>query len=528
MAAICSHTYNLKSHTFIFADPSTPSSKGTRFLVAFMPNTASNRLSEDPIPNAYIVVTTDEEGTVDFSVTTHFGGTDVTTDYNVTCDEPKRINFPADDNLYTTSGSETDKTISVESKMGKRISVYVVSDEVRSTDGYVALPCDGMAAEGYDRYEYIVLSTLQDTLGNPASTSWSSEFVVITCEGNTVVNVRPSTTITLAGVFNTNTFGPGLGAEAANWQVGGSRNIPAENTLTIGLLGDDLTGTVIRGTKPIVVLSGHQCGQVPVGRTACDHMIVQIPPHTTWGYTFLLNPLSERQSGDLYRFATRTDGTQITITCVDAGGSNPTIDYEGTLNSAQNENWGEFQTHDSSSGCVDVPKFCCLQSTNPVVLAQYSYGYTVDQSCDKSPGDLGDPFFSVIPPVVQYLNNYNIFPVDAIASPFTFKYLSVSVHNDFFQPDLITFDDAPLQSDPSQWQAIYCAEEDICGYAYTLEINVNAYHKVQHTSDNAAIFVHVYGYSPQNSFGLAGGMELQLISGQSHISQLHPNCKEIS
>ena len=500
--------------TIIFADPNTPSSKGTRFLIAFMPNTASNRLSEDPIPNAYIVVTTDEMDTVDFSVTTHFSGT---TDYNVTCEQPTRINFVANDSLYTTSGSENNKSISVISKMEEKISVYVVSDEKFSTDGYVALPCDGMVA-GVDhrRYEYIVLSsTRQGTQDNPADTLWSSEFVVITCEANTVVNVRPSEPISLPGVFNNNQFGPGFSSAASNWRVGNSRNIPAEYTLTVGLSEADYTGTVIRATKPIVVLSGHQCGQVPVGNGACDHMIVQIPPHTTWGNTFLLNPLSGRNTGDLYRFATRLDDTQITITCVDAGGSNPTVDYQGTLNSAQGENWGEFQTHDSSSVCVDVPKFCCLQSTNPVVLAQYSYSFSVDQSCkEKVSDDLGDPFFTLIPPIVQYLNNFKVVPIDAIASPFTIKLLSVSVHVDYFQPDLITIDDAPFQSDPSQWQAIYCAGEDICGYAYTVEID-NEAHTVRHESDNAGIFGHVYGFSPQNSFSITGGMELQLISGQS-------------
>ena len=500
--------------TFIFADPNTPSSKGTRFVIAFMPSTASNRLPDDTVPNAYIVVITDEMGIVEFNVTTSFSGT---MNYNVTCDQPTRINFPATDSLYTRSGTENDKTISVIAKMGRKISVYVVSDEVRSTDGYVALPCDAMVAgENHERYEYIVLSTRQDTGGNQAVTLWSSEFVVITCETGTQVNVRPSGPITLPGVFNSNSFGPDFSTQASNWEVNDNRNIPADYTLTVGLGGGDYTGTVIRATKPIVLLSGHQCGQVPVGETACDHMVVQIPPHTTWGYTFLLNPLSERHTGDLYRFATLLDDTQITITCVDAGSSNPTVDYQGTLNSAQGENWHEFRTHES--GCVDVRRFCCLQSTNPVVLAQYSYGYTVDQSCEKIPGDLGDPFFSLIPPVVQYLNNYKVVPIDSIAAPFTFKFLAVSVHADYFQPNNITFDDAPLESDPSQWQAIYCAGEsdDICGYAYTEEINNNENHIVRHESENAALFVHVYGFSPQNSYAIVGGMELQLISGQSH------------
>ena len=38
------------------------------------------------------------------------------------------------------------------------------------------------------------------------------------------------------------------------------------------------------------------------------------------GYTFLLNPLALRETGDYYRVATVHDNTDITITCVDEGG----------------------------------------------------------------------------------------------------------------------------------------------------------------------------------------------------------------
>ncbi len=36
--------------------------------------------------------------------------------------------------------------------------------------------------------------------------------------------------------------------------------------------GGDLTGTIITADKPIQVLGGHECTQVPIGVTACDHL----------------------------------------------------------------------------------------------------------------------------------------------------------------------------------------------------------------------------------------------------------------
>ena len=129
-----------------------------------------------------------------------------------------------------------------------------------------------------------------------------------------------------------------------------------------------------------MVISGHQCGKVPAAVTACDHMATQIPPSTTWGHTFFLNPLSARLSGDLYRFATNLDNTVVTITCVDAGGMDATEDYQMALSREVGSNWGEFQTHPvpCSANVPFVSRFCCLQSSNPIVLAQYSYGHELD------------------------------------------------------------------------------------------------------------------------------------------------------
>ena len=485
------------------------SHKGSRFLIAFMPNAAPAREVGIPVPDAYIVVTTWEDDVVLFDVTTSFNGVE---EYNVTRDKSTRINFDPD-TVYTSEGSENDKTISVVARNGKKVAIFVFNDEVRSTDGYLALPCDGMVAgDDHRSYNYIILSAEQDVTNQPGSTPRSSQFVVITCEDQTRVTVRPSTTITLAGVFDDISFGPGLSNEESDWEVSNRNRIPVEYTLTIAQNGVDLTGTLIKADKPIVVISGHMCGQIPLGERACDLLSVQIPPHTTWGYTFLLSPLSNRNTGDFYRFATLLDNTQVDITCVDAGGSNPTT-TSMTLNAEQGSNHGTFETH-PGGGCVNVLKYCCLQASNPVVVAQYSYGHGADEGCGKLPGDLGDPFMILIPPVVQYLYKYVVVPVDAIAADFTFKYLAVSVYVDYFQPDQIWLDDTLLQPNPNAWQAIYCHENGVvCGYTITIAID-NQHHIVYHGNSNASLFVNFYGFSPQNSLGVAGGMQLEPISGQ--------------
>ena len=470
------------------------------------PRTAGNT-----VPDAYLLVTTNETGVIEFDVTTMFGGMQSSNSYTVDSSAPTRVNFAADD-VYVASIQQRDKAIWVQTSNNKKIAIKVVNDEFRSTDGFVALPCDGMTVPSdFRTYEYLVLSTNQDTTNQPGSTTRSSQFLVITCDTDTEVEVAPSTAIGGSGVFQHTRFGPGETQASSNWRVNTINNlIPAKQTLLISIANEDFTGTVIKGNKPLVVISGHQCGQVTERVTACDHMAAQIPPHTTWGYTFLLNPLSGRQSGDLYRFATLQDNTDVTITCVDAGSSTSTVEYTATLNSAQTPNWGQFETHSEVCTGSYVPKYCCLESSNPVVLAQYSYGYTRDATCNG--GELGDPFMSVIPPIVQYLRLYHLVPVNISSGPLVTHFFTVSVPVRYFQTDRIMLDNAPLELDATQWQAIYCSTGQICGYAITKDFD-NQYHSLFHADANAAIFVHTYGFSIQNSYAIAGGMELQPISG---------------
>ena len=463
------------------------------------------RDSARPVPDACLIVATNETGSVLFDVL--YIGT--TTVYQVNSTHPTRVCFPAD-GVYITDINQRDRAICVQSRDNKVISVLVINDEAFSTDGFVALPCDSQTVPNFAQYEYLILSTDQRPTDQAASIPRSTQFLVITCDDDTQVTVAPSTSVNGSGVFQHNNFGPDLDQKSSNWQINNSNNIPSTRTLLIRKTMDDFTGTIVSGNKPLIVITGHQCGQVTQSVTACDHMASQVPPHTTWGYTFLLNPLSGRQSGDFYRFATLLDSTDVTITCVDAGGTDATVEYSETINAAPGpigSNWDQFETHTTACGNY-TPKYCCLESTNPVVVAQYSYGYTRDLSCN---GELGDPFMTIIPPIVQYSNHHHLVPVMLTGTIFN-HYFSVSVLTQYFQPASILLDDAPLEIDSSQWQAIYCTGGVICGYSITKDFD-NMHHILHHDDPNGSLFIHTYGFSNQNSYALAGGQELQPISG---------------
>ena len=481
------------------------------FYVAFMQNVDRDAARMEP--ELYILVTTNEPMPVKFTVTT-FREEEVSTMYNATHGTTTRVAFSADD-FYITDQMQRDRAIRVHAEEGKKITVYVVNDEFRSTDGFVALSCDGMTVESdFRRYDYVILSAeLTGTADNPQT---NSEFLIIPCEDDTRIDITPTQLVTVdAPDFSTPQFGPGS-VSSAQWrnQVGNVR--PSAGRTLLILHSNDLTGTHIRGTKPLIVFSGHQCAQVPTGVSACDHLVEQIPPHTTWGYTFLLNPLAFRESGDYYRVATVHVNTDVTITCVDEGGSTTMTLPDLSLSSAvtpRGSNFDTFKTQDANQPhCPPfIRKFCSLQATNPVIVAQYSQGHSVDTACTDST-DFGDPFMSLIPPVIQYLNNYTISSITAEAGSFSSRYVSISVSETFFDPSRIMIDGVPIESVMSAWQGIYCSDGEICGYGIYREIT-SGDHTVYHENPNAALSVQNYAFQQEISYGFPAGMELEPLSG---------------
>ena len=483
-------------------------------MIGFMDQVDRQNVFDEPV--ALLLVTTTEPEPVTFTVTTmEHGTTSYTAEYGIST----RIEFPAD-SVTVRDSSDRSKFIRVKAEEGKTISVYGISDEQRSTDGFVALSCDGMElGVPFQRYEYgIVSSAIRPS---PSSSLTFSEFLIIPCEDETLIQIVPSQDITItANDFRTLRFGPSENIPSTGRWESSSRQKPrAGATLLISHL-NDLTGSIIRSDKPVVVISGHQCAQVPAGNTACDHLVEQVPPTTTWGYTFLLNPLAARKSGDRYRIVTVNDDTEVLVTCADEGtGRNVETEDLGIMSRDPGDNWIEYVT---TPACETnfVRRFCSIQASKPVIVAQYSSGYTVDTQCTAVDfPELGDPFMILIPPVVQYINNYTIMAITAVAGSFPERYVSLSVYRDYFQPNEIMMDGAVIEPTASQWNEIYCSDGEVCGYGIYRRFGMGD-HTIYHNNPNAGLNVQTYGFQQQNSYGFPAGMEMQPLSGNSHYHMI--------
>lgn len=489
-------------------------------MVAFLPN-----LQFDDIlaSSRQLLVTTDEPDPVTFTVSLNdnlpaamragFPLTDT-----VSFGEVKRIQMPI--NIAPTgispgtNGIERSKAIRIRTEGGKKVSVQGFNDGLRTTDGFTVYSCDGMITPLFSRYEYVILSSGQTV--NAGSQTRSSAFVIVPCEDGASLKLEPSQILTLTG----------LGDLPSPPPVTIVR--PTQSTVFTANAGqtilftqsNDLSGTVIRSSKPLAVFSGHECGNVPAGTTACDHIVEQMPPGQTFGQIYFVVPFAGRVSGDMIRVATLTDDTQVTVTCVTTPQDTPQV--LGPVEGDNTINRGEFLTFMTPGNQANrndyKPSYCCIDATQPIVVGQYGTGYTTDASLvgKTTAIESGDPFMSLVPPVTQYMNNYTMTSLEGAAGPFPDRFINIAIAAEFFDNSQTARRNIKINGSTASpidgYIPFYCSNNEICGYGAQIEVPagvVNIYHE----TPSYGIMVSYYAYQQQNSFGLPVGFELTPISG---------------
>ena len=355
-----------------------------------------------------------------------------------------KVNVPS--SFEVLSVNERNKGILVEAD--GNINVYGLSFDSDTADAYLALPCSKMAV---DEYEYYGISY------NTVSSSLPSVILLVACEDETVVKFH-SSKITLNSLE--------------------TYQIESDN---------DLTGTRITSSKPLSVFSGSDCAYVPQGVIGCDHLVEQVPPTVTWSSKFLVASLEGRFSGERIRvLSARAAGVAVNCNTV------------VSVSEFQLQSGGSFREFE-----IPINSFCSIESTSPVLVAQYAYG-------GRSDG-VGDPFMMIIPPIEQFTNNYFVETFHLFVS----NYVTVYVSSEFFQTAQILLDNSIVTG----WRNVVCSSGEICGHISRINVSPGA-HSIRHQNSSAVLGVSVYGFSVSNSYGYPGGMRLSPIQcncGQNSI-----------
>ena len=136
-----------------------------------------------------------------------------------------------------------------------------------------------------------------------------------------------------------------------------------------------------------------------------------MPPTVTWGTKFLVASLEGRSSGERIRVLSAR-AASVAVNC----NTNVSV---GQFQLQSRGSFREFEIINNS--------FCSIESTSPVLVAQYAYGRYSD--------GMGDPFMMIIPSIEQFTNNYF---VESFTN-FTYNYVTVYVTSEFSQTTQIIY-----------------------------------------------------------------------------------------
>ena len=494
---------------FIIADPNAPSSKGNEFVLAFWSNGGQANI---PRPTIALFVTTDDSDPVSFTVEAPNVPTlfPPVTDMAV-AGQTTVITLPTNDANPTVESQDIrvfqelqrNKGIRVKAEAGKTISVYGLNDDDVSTDAFLALPCVDYSENAPDDYVYYIFSA--DVDRTTVSEQFQSRFMIVPCEDGTEINLIPTRTLTISADISSTGFAAQIGPTIGILEF----KISLDSLETVMFQSpDDLTGTILESNKPITVLVGHECGQVPSNVSACDVLVEQVPPHIAYGKVFLTAPLQFRESGERYRIGSVSNSpNEVTVTCTSERGGTPENRLSQTLTR------GQFAEFDTSGDRTPDPtdnyrrEYCCIESSLPVTVMQYTKGHSFDEVFDR-----GDPAMLYVPPVTQYLNDFTLTTAKQVRTTFQ-GFLSYTIASQFFTDPIVDgrklLVNGTVFEPDSGYSPIYCSDTSIvCGYgAYSALPQGD--HAIVYDQAGAGFYPFVYGLDIEISFEYPSGFELE-------------------
>lgn len=244
------------------------------------------------------------------------------------------------------------------------VTVYGLNHRYQTSETFAAIPTSALGNE----YRVVGYRWLQNDL--------VSQMAVVATDDSTVVTVTPTAAVIMVlptpAPARTSAIGKPITVMLARGDV-----FPLIASYDPKLTSD-LTGTLVRSSKPVAVFSGHNCAYVPnMSVKACNVLVEQMPPTSSWGHMFGIGALKGR-TRSVVRVIANQDSTVVSIN-----------DREVATLKA-----GEF--HEDANVLADA----LILTSRPALVAQFSQGFEYD--------NVGDPMMLIVPPIEQFDNVYTI------------------------------------------------------------------------------------------------------------------------
>ncbi len=298
-----------------------------------------------------------------------------------------------------------------------------------------------------------------------AGTPWPSELAITAAQDGTSVMIT-SKAITPGGT----------GVPALQPGVPGTVMLNAGDVLELTSIDgsvNDLTGSIVAADKPVQLIGGHYCTQVPNGITACDHIEESMFPIETLSTKYIVTPPAVPSPGfemgkvEIVRIIATAADTQLTY--------DPPQAFPTNLANA-----GDF---------IEIPNTVAtfqVTSNHKVMIAQYMEG-------QDAGGGVGDPAMALAVAVDQYRMDYQFHaPVN-----YSNNYVNVTAP----MGANITLDGVPLSAG---------AFMPIGGTGYGIDwivlgTGIGGNHVI---NGDMKFGISVYGYGQYTSYWYPGGLNL--------------------
>lgn len=265
------------------------------------------------------------------------------------------VNLPRSTHTGWTAGAVLSNAVRVSAP--EELVVYPVNRRSFSSDAGMALPVDALGTS------YVVTTYVSSFLVS----SDRSQFLVVAPFEATTVTITPTAALRVGSVTHPAGVpfvlpldrGQGFRGEAA-------------------FLRTDLTGTRIQSDRPVFVMNGNVCANVPRSTAFCDHVFEVAHPVRSWGTSALMSNLPNRAGGSYYRVVADGDGTEVFL--------------DGVLQAEVGR--GGFLEIGPLAGSHEI------SASGPIFVTQFMSG-------SRSAGaTLGDPAMANMVPADQYLESY--------------------------------------------------------------------------------------------------------------------------
>ncbi len=351
------------------------------------------------------------------------------------------------------------------------ITVYAVLREDKTSDAWLVLPTDALGTE-YRVMSYASNAVVDTVFGRVRFTElYASEFVVVGTEDGTDVSITLS--VDRSAAQNNRTLQTRLNA-------GESFLVQARVTAT--RQNDDLTGSLVRSSKPVAAIGAHRRATVPIlsESPSRDCLVEQVPPTDTWGKNIIVPPLfpardqliSGPRDVPQCRVLATEDATTISI-----NGAPP------------------FQRDGGQFTDVELRQALSILSTKPILVS------ILDRSANRTVTTnprSGDPSLIIIPPREQYLSSYrvvNVEPEENGTPVYTQHQITCIVPLSAVSTLLLDgAQTAPAIPVPGTNDAF---------------VHFSVGRGVHTLQCDSAFGVIVYGYGPAESYGYTGGMAFE-------------------